>query len=137
MHIPISLRSKESVGKLQALVNSGAQGKFIHQDTVTRLNLVPTPLEQTIQAYNVDGTPNRLGRILHYVETQLNVAGRTIPTKLLVTNLGKHDVILGFDWLQETNPRIDWSTGQVHFTRTSPRKLNRQAELLEFALRAV
>ena len=35
--------------------------------------------------------------------------------QLLVTSLGKLKVILGFPWLNEQNPAIDWKLGTVSF----------------------
>ena len=32
--------------------------------------------------------------------------------ELLVTGLGKERIILGFPWLQEQNPDINWKTGK-------------------------
>src|SRR3979490_854024 len=34
-----------------------------------------------------------------------------------VTNLRKQDIILGFTWLEENNPEIDWQTRQVKMSR--------------------
>ena len=34
-------------------------------------------------------------------------------------NLGKWDnIILGYPWLMKNNPRIDWTTGEVHMIGT-------------------
>ena len=40
----------------------------------------------------------------------LQVDGHMERTTFVVTNLGKQDIILGFTWLQEHNPEIDWQT---------------------------
>jgi hypothetical protein len=34
-------------------------------------------------------------------------------TSFAVTSLGKQDIILGFTWLQEHNPEINWQTRKV------------------------
>ena len=34
-----------------------------------------------------------------------------------VTNLGKNSLILGYTWLQKHNPKIDWQSGVIKFTR--------------------
>jgi hypothetical protein len=32
-----------------------------------------------------------------------------------VTNTGKTDLIVGFNWLQKHNPNVDWKTGDITF----------------------
>lgn len=118
MKIPVTLRTKRNVGTIPALVDSGAQGKFINRRTVRQFGLPETPLQRPIRVYNVDGTPNELGYIRNFVELDLSVAGKTTKEKLLVTQLGKQDVILGMDWLQQRNPVIDWSKGTLDFSRS-------------------
>ena len=44
----------------------------------------------------------------------LNLAiNRTMKrTRLLITGLGRQQIILGFPWLREQNPDINWQTGE-------------------------
>ena len=77
-------------------------------------------LEKPLQAYNVDGTKNKQGTIKYYVNLNLEINGRKMTTELLVTGLGKERIILGFPWLKEQNPDINWKTGK--FSWRKPRK---------------
>jgi len=36
---------------------------------------------------------------------------------LAVSRLGKQSLILGYDWLKDYNPKIDWEKGEVEMTR--------------------
>jgi len=36
---------------------------------------------------------------------------------LAVSGLGKQSLILGYDWLKDHNPKIDWEKGEVGMTR--------------------
>jgi len=36
---------------------------------------------------------------------------------LAVSGLGKQNLILGYDWLKDHNPKIDWEKGEVEITR--------------------
>src|SRR5271163_1605725 len=36
--------------------------------------------------------------------------------KLLITGLGKQDVIFGLPWFKEYNPNINWTTGRMTFS---------------------
>ena len=56
----------------------------------------------------VYGTCNEADLITEIVDTILQYNGHTEHTSFAVTNLGKQDIILGFTWLQEDNPEIDW-----------------------------
>lgn len=76
------------------------------------------PLKTSIKVYNVDGTPNITGTITHYTWQHVNIDGITIPTRFLISTLGKEDVIFGLPWLQKLNPTIDWNKGTLAFEKT-------------------
>jgi len=38
---------------------------------------------------------------------------------LAVSRLGKQNLILGYNWLKDHNPKIDWEKGEVEMTRCS------------------
>ena len=42
--------------------------------------------------------------------------------ELLVTGLGKERIILGFPWLQEQNPDINWRTGEFSWIEPKNRR---------------
>jgi len=35
---------------------------------------------------------------------------------LAVSGLGKQSLIIGYDWLKDHNPKIDWEKGEVEMT---------------------
>ncbi|KAF8470895.1 hypothetical protein JB92DRAFT_3135111 [Gautieria morchelliformis] len=47
---------------------------------------------------------------MEIVDTILRYDGHSERTSFAVTSLGKQDIILGFTWLQEHNPEINWQT---------------------------
>ena len=96
MHIPVTTKTNNA-GKIRALINSGAQGKFIDKVVALKLGLRETPLQQSIPIYNVDGTPNKLGQIRTKVKLPIKIKGRNIKEELYITHLGKNEIILGFD----------------------------------------
>jgi hypothetical protein len=63
-------------------------------------------------AYNVDGTKNKRGTITSFVKLKIKINERQMNLRLLVTGLGKQKIILGFPWLNEHNPDINWRTGK-------------------------
>ena len=116
INIPVTIRTSTNAGTTKALIDSGAQGKFIDRSLVRKLGLREHPMEKPIPVYNVDGTPNRIGSIRNYVETEMVVKDKVMKERLFVTHLGKQELILGFDWLQKHNPRINWKMGLIDCT---------------------
>ena len=69
-------------------------------------------LDKPISARNVDNTENKQGKITSFVELNLTIGGKMRRTRLMITGLGKQKIVLGFPWLNEHNPDIDWKTGR-------------------------
>ena len=49
----------------------------------------------------------------------LNLKGHKSKIQALVFDIGKTDILLGYDWLAYHNPEINWITGEVLFIRCS------------------
>lgn len=97
------------------MIDSGAGGNFIDQNYARTLGLPLLPLPSPIRVHNVDGTLNKKGTVTKYVETHINLGKRKDPIRLNVTGLGNQKVILGYPWLKESNPVIDWKQGEVRW----------------------
>ena len=121
LFIGITREGKENVETL-ALIDSGAGGKFIDQNFAKKEKLETKDLENPLVVYNVDGTLNKTGTIRKYVDFPMIINGKKTREWLLVTGLGKRKIILGFPWLNEQNPVIDWKLGTVSFPEK--RKIN-------------
>ena len=85
------------------------------QDFTRDLHAEKKDLKKPIQVYNVDGTLNKRGTITQYVEVELEIHERKRKHRLLVTGLGKQQIILGYTWLKEMNPLIDWQKGTLEW----------------------
>ena len=123
--MPIAIKNECQTVETLALIDSGAGGQFIHQDYVNQLGLPTRPLEKTITARNVDGTTNKTGTINTYVDVTIEIDGKTMDTRLLVTGLGHQRIILGFPWLNEHNPDIDWKEWTFKWRTLRPLKVKR------------
>ena len=95
-----------------ALTDSGAGGKFIDQNYVKKIGITPQKLDEPLTTQNMDRTPNKKGKITSFVTLNLTINGRAKQTRLLVTGLWRPQIILGFPWLREQNPDINWQTGE-------------------------
>ena len=50
------------------------------------------------------------------VNIEFHIGSLKMSQEFIVTRLsGHHQVILGYEFLKEFNPRIDWTTGTLHF----------------------
>ena len=103
----------------KGLLDSGATGKFIDQNYTKEKGLELKTLEKPLQVYNVDGTLNKRGTIKYYVDLIIEVHGKKRKERLMVTGIGKTKIILGFTWLQETNPKINWKKGTLKWRKTA------------------
>ena len=102
--------------EMNVLINCSTGGNFIDQNYAWNNNIMQTPLEaseEPLPVFNVNGTPNKNGTIMHQVELDLKVGDKVQHETLLVSRLGRQKVILGFPWLQENNPDINWKNGHI------------------------
>ncbi|KAG5734888.1 hypothetical protein E4T56_gene13773 [Termitomyces sp. T112] len=84
-------------------------GLFLDTDYVQQYRLTTHPLSCPIPVYNVDGTLNEAGSICSVVDLVLHYQDHSKRSAFAITSLGKQDMILGFTWLHEHNPEIDWT----------------------------
>jgi Retroviral aspartyl protease len=113
VHILIKETENSKTVETLGLIDSGAGGKFIDQNYAKNAGFTIQKLKEPITARNVDGTENKRGKITSFVDLELTINGRQKNTRLLVSGLGKQKIILGFPWLNEHNPDINWKTGEL------------------------
>jgi len=73
-------------------------------------------LSHNILVFNVNGSPNEAGQISKVMDIVLCYKTHSKRILLAVSGLGKQSLILGYDWLKDHNPRIDWEKGEVEIT---------------------
>ena len=119
MYLPIQITSDNKPEKenVEGLLDSGAGGKFIDLDYADNIHVEKKDLRKPIKVYNVDGTPNKRGTITQYVDLDLTIHKRKRKHRLLVTSLGRQKIILGYPWLKEMNPLIDWRKGTLEWRK--------------------
>jgi hypothetical protein len=101
----------------QALIDCGATSCFINVEWAQSNNVPTRPLMNPIQVYNVDGTANEAGMIVEIADMILCYDGHSERTQFAVTCLGKQSMILGYNWLCNHNPEINWQTKDVKMSR--------------------
>ena len=103
------------------LLDCGAEGNFMHPQYAKKHNVLLYPLKHPIIPQNVDRSINQAGKITHFTHIWIKIGKDLYLIQLLVTNIGKHNIILGLPWLREYNPVIDWKRG----TMTMPERTRR------------
>ena len=126
MYLPIKISSekqKEMEIVEEGFLDCGATGKFIDQNYAKAKGMELETLKKSIKVYNVDGTQNKRGTIRHYIDLNIEIHGKTCKERFLVTGLGKHRIILGFPWLKDMNPIIDWDKGTLDWRKPKTEKV--------------
>jgi hypothetical protein len=130
LNIDIEIETTDTAIKCntRALIDCGATGLFINTEYVCLNNLSTRRLTSPIPVYNVDGTANEAGSITEIADVILRYKGHAERTQFAVTSLGKQSMILGFTWLRQHNPEIDWQTKEVGMSRCPSQCLTCRAE---------
>jgi Reverse transcriptase (RNA-dependent DNA polymerase) len=61
----------------------------------------------------VDGTENRNGMIVKSCMLRVHCGEKQACQRFYITNLGDNRILLGYLWLEEFNPDIDWKVGAM------------------------
>jgi len=97
----------------QALVDSGSASSCISQKFIKENNLNMIQLLFPITCYNAEGTANKSSSVTEVIRMNMTIGDHQELIQLLVTNLGNHDLFLGYDWLQKHNLSIDWKDSSI------------------------
>src|ERR1700761_30377 len=112
-HISCYLEGRNRTTKVAAMVDSGATSLFIDHKYASKHKMTKVPLEQPILLYNIDGSRNEAGSIMHKVRLNLRVGKDKEKFDFYVTSLGPKKEILGLHWLHHRNPQINWQEGTM------------------------
>jgi len=97
-------------------LNSGATENFINWNFICSKGINTQTLSYNISVFNVDGSPNEARRNSEVVDILLCYKTHSERMLLAVSGLGKQSLILGYNWLKDHNPKIDWKKGEVKMT---------------------
>ncbi|GLB43132.1 putative retrotransposable element tf2 155 kda protein type 1-like [Lyophyllum shimeji] len=106
---------------LKALLDSGASGLFpAHPLRARARHHYPDSLSAHPRQERRRYRECRR-RITEVVDLVLRYNGHSERVVFAVTDLGEQDMILGYTWLKEHNPEIDWAAGTVSMSRCPAR----------------
>jgi hypothetical protein len=100
-----------------ALIDSGCMTTTIDVEFVRKNKLNTKKLPKPIQVLNADGSANNNGPLTDFIELQLRIDDHVERITCVVANLRSHILFLGYDWLQQHNPDINWTLRSLDFTR--------------------
>jgi len=101
---------------IKALLDSRATGSFINRDFICSKGINTQILSRNILVFNVDSSPNEARQISKVVDVLLCYKTHSKRMLLAVFRLRKQSLILGYNWLKDHNPKIDWEKGEVEMT---------------------
>jgi len=113
LSIEIGTTDTSEVHSIKALLDSGATGNFIDKDFVRTKGISTWNISHPILVFNVDGSPNEARQISEVVDMVLHYKTHSERMLLIVSNLGKQSMILGYTWLKDHNPEVNWQTREV------------------------
>ena len=72
MKVPVSFQTLHATADKTILVDSGAMDNFIHLKLLKRLGLGSQPLERPWKIWNINGTTNKTGALMHCVDLEVH-----------------------------------------------------------------
>jgi hypothetical protein len=98
---------------------------MINSDFIEQHGLTMVKLDALRVVKNADGSENITGRVTDLLECIMKVTGQDHQEciDLAITKLGSHQLFLGYNWIKNHNPSINWKTGKIDFNRC-PAKFN-------------
>jgi len=114
--VEIGTMDTSKLHSVKALLDCGATRSFIDRDFVCLKGMNTQTLSRNISVFNVNGFPNEMGQIMEVVDVVLHYKTHSERMLLAVSRLEKQSLILGYDWLKDYNPKIDWEKREVKMT---------------------
>src|SRR6202048_313532 len=116
--------------EVKALLDSGCTSTSIDRKFVAENKINTYSLPRPIPVRNADGTSNRAGDITKFVVMRMIIEEHEELRTMLVTDLGKTAMFIGYDWLNEHDPTVFWRDGRIVFNRCPTHcAQNKEAEL--------
>ena len=117
--VEIGTTNMSELHSVKALLDCGATGSLIDRDFVHLQGMNTWTLSCNIPVFNVNNFPNEAGQISKVVDIVLCYKTHSERMLLAISGLGKQSLILGYNWLKDHNPKINWEKGKVEMIRCS------------------
>jgi len=114
--VEIGTTDMSKLHSVEALLDCKATRSLIDRDFVCSKGMNTQTLLHNIPVFNINGSSNEAGQISEVVNVVLRYKTHSERMFLAVSKLRKQNLILGYDWLKDHNPKIDWEKGEVKMT---------------------
>jgi len=101
--------------KVKALVDSGCTHTGINEQLVKDKRIQTKPINFSFEVFNTNRTKN--GEVTRVVPLEIEINGHKEQLEAAVMDLDWTDMLLGYDWLVEYNPEVNWKNSTIRFTR--------------------
>jgi len=99
--------------KVKALIDSGYTNTTIARKIVEEKGISTKSLPRPFNIYNSDGSRNGEKTIKEFVPLEINSNGHIKQIDAVVSEIKETDLFLGYNWLMEHNPEVDWKEGVI------------------------
>jgi predicted aspartyl protease len=100
----------------EALLDSGATENLINPRMVKKYRFPIQLLKRKRRLFNVDGTLNKQGEITSIAMITIRSGNHYQTHRFLIADIGIDDLILGYPFLEATNPLINCKDGTIDKT---------------------
>jgi hypothetical protein len=124
----------------RAVIDSGAEMSLISPRWVEKNHLPFMEKEKSEQIVLADGSPARFGNGWIHAETtevKLQVRGIREIRRFDITDIGEHDLLLGWDWVYTHNPVINWQRQTIRARPTETTAALKAEQLWNSKIRGI
>ena len=115
MSIKVYVNISNKRAETSTLLDSEATENFITTHYANWLHLPIKQLPQARKVYNVDGTTNKQGDIMHFTDLEVQTGVKKVRMRFFLTDLGEQKIILDYPWFTAMQPRVDWACAWIDY----------------------
>ena len=105
--VELSTIDTSKLHSIKILLDSRAIESFIDYSFICSKGLNTQTILYSIPVFNINNSPNKASKISEVIDVLLQHSTYLKRMFLTISELGKQDLILGYNWLKDYNPRID------------------------------
>ena len=113
MTVRTYIHSSQKRAETTALLDSGATENFMGLKYAKWLKLPIGTLRYPRPLFNVDGSTNKQGDLKYYTDVSMRTGTATKKMRFFLSDLGNHNVILGYPWFAAFQPKVEWAKGWI------------------------
>jgi len=99
------------------LLDSRATENFMNLAYAKWLKLPIKMLRHPQPLFNIDGSTNKQGDLKFYLDLVMRTGTTSKNMRFFLSNLGNHQLILGYPWFTTYQPKVDWAKGWIDISQ--------------------